>query len=136
MHMKVPFLVVLVLSFFQILVYAFISTEAFDDILTVDPEHVNKIELIDFSNQMHVVKDPQQIEAILDYFRQYEYQHHPDDQTAYMPKRTIMISLYDQKHTDFIIPYGKEVLVSHKVYSLANEGIDQDALLRLFDAKP
>lgn len=133
MHIKVPFLAVFFISIFQIIVYGILSTESFDEVLAVDRDNVAEIQIIDFSDQVHHIKDPEQIRNILDYFNQFEYQRLSNDQTSYMPNNTMMISVYDEYQTDFIIPYGKEVLISHKVYRIKNGSIEQDVLLNLFN---
>jgi hypothetical protein len=129
MHTKIPFLVVFFLSILQIIVYAVLSYEEFDEILTVNTDKVVEIEISDLFNQIHSTKDPEQIENILDYFNEFEYQRLLDDQTAYMPMNTMMINMYDGEQHDFIIPYGNEVLVSHKIYRIQNGPIEEDVLL-------
>ena len=129
MHTKIPFLVVFFLSILQIIVYAVLSYEEFDEILTVNTDKVVEIEISDLFNQIHSTKDPEQIENILAYFNEFEYQRLLDDQTAYMPMNTMMINMYDGEQHDFIIPYGNEVLVSHKIYRIQNGPIEEDVLL-------
>src|SRR5690625_1118607 len=108
MHTKIPFLVVFVISIFQIIVYAVLNYEEFNEILAVDADQVVEIEISDLSSQIHSAKDPEQIKNILDYFNEFEYQRLLNDQTAYMPMNTMMINVYDGEQHDFIIPYGDE----------------------------
>lgn len=131
MHVKVPFLTVFVLTLLQVVVTAVLSYEEFNEILLVQPEKIVEIEITDFSNQVHSIQDPEQIQAILDYLNLFEYQRLVNDQTAYMPMNTMMVTMYDGEQSDFIIPYGDEVLISHKVYQLKNGPIDPNYLLKI-----
>jgi hypothetical protein len=133
MHTKVPFLVVFFLSIFQLIVYAVLDYEEFEEVVTVDPEQVTEIEISDLSNQVHSTKDPEKIKNILDYLREFEYRRVPDDQTAYMPMNTMMINVYDGEQHDFIIPYGDEVLISHKIYQIPNGPIEESVLLDMMN---
>jgi|SRR5690625_1998203 len=134
MHTKIPFLVVFFLSILQIIVYAVLNYEELDEILNVNTDKVVEIEVSDLSNQIHSTKDPEQIENILAYFNEFEYQRLLDDQTAYMPMNTMMINMYDGEQHDFIIPYGDEVLVSHKVYQIKNGPIEEEVILDMMSS--
>src|SRR5690625_4350158 len=108
MHIKVPFLAILFLSVFQLTIYAIQnnkdSKKDFKEVLAVDQETILEIQMSDFSGNVHHTKDPEQIREILDYFNQFEYQRLRNDQTSYMPNKTMMISMYDEDQIDFIIP--------------------------------
>lgn len=138
MHIKVPFLAILFISIFQLTVYGIqnndYSEKDFDEILAVHQDNILEIKISGFSGRVHHTKDPEQIRYILNYFNQFQYQRLRNDQTSYMPNKTLMISIYGEYQTDFIIPYGKEVLVSHKVYRIKNGTIEQDVLLEIFDS--
>lgn len=135
MHTRIPFLVVFILSILQIIVYTVLDYEEFEEIVAVDPEQVVEIEISDRSSQMHSIQDHEQIKKILDYLSTFEYHRLLADQTAYMPMNTMTINIYDGEQHDFIIPYGDEVLISHKVYRIQNGPIEEDVLLDMFNLK-
>src|SRR5699024_8817124 len=110
------------------------SEKDLDDILTVQQDAITEIQMIDLSGQMRYTKDSEQITSILHYFNQFQYKRLRNDQTAFMPDHTMMIHLYSGDEHDFIIPYGDEAMVSHKVYSIKNGVIKQDELLQIFQS--
>lgn len=138
MHIKVPFLAVLFITIFQLTVYGLQnnahSTKDFDDVLTVNQDDISEIQMSDLSGRVHRTKDPKQMNDIIDFFNQFQYQRLRDDQTSYMPMKTMMITIHDEDQTVFIIPYGEEILINHKVYKIKNGSIEQDELLDLLDA--
>lgn len=138
MHMKVPFLAILFLSVFQLTVYAIqnndYSRKSFDEVLGVDPDSIIEIQMIDYSGIVHHTKEPEEIREILHIFNQMEYQRLRSDQTSYMPRKTVTISLFDEnKQSDFLIPYGKETIIGHNVYRIRNGTIGQDVMLQILD---
>src|SRR5690625_6239179 len=140
MHIKVPFLAVLIISIFQTTLYGIqnnhYSRKDFNEILTVQPENITEIRISNFSGHGRHTTDPEQIKDIFNYFNQFQYQRLRNDQTAFMPKRTMMINIYAGENIDFIIPYGKEAFINHKVYRVKNGVIEQDLLLEIFHSLP
>src|SRR5699024_8431184 len=126
-------LTVFFISILQIIVLAIVSYEELDEILTVNPDSILEIEITDFSSQVHSIKDPEQIREIVDYLNQFEYQRLVNDQTDYMPMNKMIVTVYDGQRSDFIIPYGNEALISHKVYQIRNGPIEPDVLLRMIN---
>src|SRR5699024_12806733 len=122
MHIKVLFLAVLIISIFQITLYGIQHNEhskkEFSEIVSVQPDNISEIQLTDLSNHTHQITDPKQMKQLINYFNEFEYQRLRNDQTGYMPMRTMMIYMDDVKKTDFIIPYGKEVRSIHKQYRI------------------
>jgi|SRR5690625_284243 len=137
MHMKVPFLAVFIISIFQLTIYGIqnnhYSPKDFTEVLTVHQDDITEIQIRDLSGQVHDTKNPEQIREILAYFNQFQYQRLRNDQTAFMPNKTMMISMQDDQQTDFIIPYGKEAMISQKVYRIKNGTIEQDVLLEMIE---
>src|SRR5699024_7353134 len=135
MHIKVLFLAVLIISIFQITLYGIQHNEhskkEFSEIVSVQPDNISKIQLTDLSNHKHQITNPKQMKQLINYFNQFEYQRHRNDQTGYMPIRTMMIYMDDGEQTDFIIPYGKEVLISHKTYMITGVDIDKRELVKI-----
>lgn len=136
MYTRLPFLAVLIISIFQITLYGIQNNEhgvkEFNEILTVQVDHITEISMTDLSGEERRTRNPKQIEAFIDYFNQFQYKRLRNDQTAHMPNRTMTINFYDGDEIDFIIPYGQEVFVSHKVYRIKRSTIDQDDLLEMF----
>jgi hypothetical protein len=133
MHMKVPFLAVFSITIFQVVTLAILSYEEINELLMINPNQVDKIEITDYSNEVHTMKDPEKISDLLDYLNQFEYQRLVGDETSYMPMNTILITIYDGETSDFIIPYRQEALISHKVYKIRNGPIDPDVILRMIN---
>lgn len=136
MYTRLPFLAVLIISIFQITLYSIQNNEygvkEFNEVLTVQVEHVTEISMTDLSGEERRTKHPKQIEAFIRYFNQFQYKRLRNDETAYMPNRTMTINFYDGDEIDFIIPYGQEIFVSHKVYSVKKSTINPDELLDMF----
>lgn len=136
MHIRIPFLAVLIITIFQITVYGIQnnehSTKDLNEILTVQLDNITEISMTDLSGHQRHTKDPKQIKAFVNYLNQFQYKRLMNDQTAYMPNRTMTIDFYTGNEMDFIIPYGKEALISHKVYSVKNGTIEEDELIEMF----
>lgn len=140
MHIRVPFLAVLVISIFQLAVYGIQNNEYskkdFDEIFILQLDDITELSMTNLSGQRRSTKDPEQILSFLNYFDQFQYQRLMDDQTAFMPKRVFSISFYAGDEVEFIIPYGNEALVTHKVYSVKSGEIEQEKLLEMFLSLP
>ncbi|MGM8365647.1 hypothetical protein ACLIBG_09205 [Virgibacillus sp. W0181] len=136
MHIRIPFLAVLIITIFQLTVYGIQNNEHsakdFNEIMTVQLDNITEISMIDLSGEQRCTKDPKHIKAFVNYFNQFQYKRLRNDQTAFMPKRTMTINFDTGDDIDFIIPYGNEVFISHKTYSIRNGTIEQDELLEMF----
>jgi|SRR5699024_1041675 len=137
MHIKVPFLAILIISVAQLTVYGIqnnnYSKKDFDEVVNVEQDDISEIQIRDLAGIEHKTDNPEQIKEIIDYFDQFQYQRLRNDQTSFMPMKTMMINMEDSHQSDFIIPYDQEVLISHKVYRVKNGTIDQDMLLKMID---
>lgn len=140
MHIRIPFLAVLIISIFQITLYGIQnnehSTKELNEILNVQMNNITEISMTDLSGNERHTKDPKQIKVFVNYLNQFQYKRHMDDQTSYMPNRIITINFHTDDEMDFIIPYGNEVLISHKVYSVKNGIIENDKLIEMFSLLP
>lgn len=137
MHIKVPFLAVLFISLFQLSVYAVqndeYSAKSFTEVFPLKQTDVSEIKVDDYANRTYSIQNREQIEDVLRYFNQFQYKRLRNDQTSFMPDNTLMIHFDDGKHTAFIIPYEKEVMINNKVYKLQNGTLDENKLLELTD---
>lgn len=140
MHIKIPFLAVLIITVFQLTLYGIqnnkYSSKDLDEILTVNLDNVTEVSITDLDGAERHTTNPKQIDAIVDYFNQFEYQRLMNDQTAFMPERTMTINYYVGKEMNFMIPYGKEAFIDHRVYSVKGGTIDQATLLEMFQSMP
>lgn len=140
MHTRIPFLAVLIITVFQLAVYGIQnnehSTKDLNDILNVDLNNITEISMTDLSANQRNTTDPEQIKAFVDYLNQFKYKRLRNDQTNFMPDRTMTINFYTNSGMDFFIPYGNEVLLTHKIYRVQHGPIDEDELMDIFNLLP
>lgn len=140
MHIRIPFLAVLLISIFQLTIYGLQNNEyskkELDEILTVSFDDVTEISMTDLAGNERRTTNPEQIKTFLQYLDQFKYKRLMNDETTYMPMQTMSIYLYADEDIEFIIPYGKEALITHKVYSVKDGTIEQADLLELFNSLP
>lgn len=140
MHTRIPFLAVLIITVFQLAIYGIQNNEHspkdLNEILTVELDNITEISITNLAAQQRNTTDPKQIEAIIKYLNQFKYQRLRNDQTTFMPDRTMTINFYADGEMDFFIPYGKEVLLTHRIYRVKNGIIEEDELIELFFLLP
>lgn len=140
MYIRIPFLAVLIITIFQLIVYGIQNNEHsakdFNEILNVGVDDITEMSMIDLSGKQRETKSSEHIEAFVSYFQQFQYKRLRNDQTAYMPNRTMSINFYADDEIEFIIPYGKEIFISNKVYYIKKGTIEQDDLLKMFRSLP
>jgi hypothetical protein len=136
MHIKIPIIAFLIVSSIQLAVYGIqnnkYSKKDFAEILTVQQGAITTIRISDLAGRERYTQDPAQMEMILDYFAQFRYQRLMNDQTAFMPSRTSTVYLDAGDDTVFIVPYGKEVIIDHRVYRVRGGMIEQQFLTDMF----
>lgn len=136
MHIKIPFLAVLIISIIQITIYGLennnYSKKSFDEIIGVAPEEITEITLTDLEKQKHSVSSQDKIDKIITYFSQFNYQRLRNDETSYMPMQTMMLNIQTEDQTYFLIPYQKEILLDYKTYKVDHDTIDDADLSEIF----
>ena len=96
--------------------------------LSVNPENITEIKLTNFTGDYRSTTDSEKINRMIDHLSQAQYKRMLNDQTAYMPDRTRIIYLFEGDKVDFIIPYGKEAMITRKVYQVKDGQIDPEFL--------
>lgn len=140
MHIRIPFLAVLIITVFQLAVYGIQnnehSTKGLDEVLTVPLDNITEISMTNLSRRQRNTTDPEQIQAFVSFLNQFQYKRLRNDETSYMPNRTMTINFYSDDEMDFIIPYEQEVFITHKVYIVKNGPIRESELVELFLSLP
>src|SRR5699024_8715527 len=136
MHIKIPFLAVLIISIIQITFYGLennnYSKKNFDEIIDMAPEDIIEISLTDLEKQEHKLTSQKHIDKVLRYFSQFNYQRLRNDETSYMPMQTMMLTIRTEDQNYYLIPYQKEILLDYKTYKVHYGLIDDADLYELF----
>lgn len=100
------------------------SRKDLNEILTVDIHRIDKILMDTPLNKAdeHITSDEKKINELLHYLQQFKYQ--PIKSTAYMPMKAGIIYLYQEGKTNFIVYYGKEVMINQQLYRVIDGEID------------
>ncbi|GAA0301539.1 hypothetical protein GGQ92_001351 [Gracilibacillus halotolerans] len=102
--------------------------------LTVKTDNITHLKITNLAGEYRTTTDPQQIQYLIDYLNTMTYKRLVDDQTAFMPTRTIIIYLFEGEKVDFIIPYGQEAMINRKVYQIEDGYIESNFLADFHDA--
>ncbi len=105
----------------------------FGETLQVKTDNIVEIEMSDFEGTYVSSEDPEVINETIDYFASRHYKRLVNDETSYMPLKTRMIYFREKNNTSYIIPYGSEVMIDHKVYSVKGEGMDESFFKHLYE---
>lgn len=136
MHIKVPFLAVLLVTLIQLATYALqhnaYSAKSADEVLLSDENKITEVQLIDLSGKTHETNNPEVIKKVRSYLGEVEYVRLRNDQTFYMPMRTMTLRLFDGENTDLIIPYGQEAFINHKVYRIKKGTLEGETIYKFF----
>jgi len=137
MRININVLVIIIISIVQLGIYGHLHGEQrlrdFSETITVKKDAITEIKVSNLSGEYRSLTDEEQIDSVIVYFNQFNYKRLVNDQTSYMPTRTIMIYLRDDNNENFIIPYGKEVMINHKVYQVKGGELDEQFLLMIYE---
>lgn len=102
-------------------------SQSFSNMLTINSQTITKITI---SSPVHVgqykiTTDKEKINELINYLNQFKYNRMLNDQTAYMPTQASIIYFFDDKESNFIVPYGNEAMISQKVYKVKNGYIEK-----------
>ncbi|MBU5466807.1 hypothetical protein KQI49_08170 [Virgibacillus sp. MSJ-26] len=127
-----------------IFVYAFIPlfvmsdqivNKNFDETLNISSHEISKLTMDTPSNRHYKsTTNKKEIKRITDYFNCVTYERMLADRTGYMPDRASIIYLDGNGHTNFIVPYKKEVMINHKLYKVKNGEIEGKFLKSFYDS--
>ncbi|WP_163971513.1 hypothetical protein [Oceanobacillus halotolerans] len=111
------------------------GTKNLADTFDINPKNITKLTLnIPYQNNYKSTTDKKKINAFIHYFNQVTYDRLRGDVTAYMPTKASIIYVYGNDKSDFIVPYEKEVMISHKVYKVENGVIENDFIIKFYNS--
>jgi len=104
----------------------------FNETLTIQFENITEVKMSDLEGNYRSTTEPEIINKLIQHFNVFHYKRLVNDQTAYMPLKTRMIYLYEGDKVNFIIPYGKEVMIDNMVYQVKGGEIDEAVMQELY----
>lgn len=132
-------MMILILSVSVFFLFIFIGSMApnkdgkhLEDTLSIDLDSVSKIEISNLNGNYRTTTNHAEMNVLVDYLSQVQYDRLLNDQTAYMPMNTRIIYLYANDEIDFIITYGKEAMINQKVYQVKDGEINQEFLAEFY----